>query len=154
MTARLDYKDLAPKALKALGTLHQYVHTCGLERSLIDLIFLRASQINGCAYCVDLHTRDAREAGESEHRLHGVIVWREAPFYTERERAALAWTEAVTEVATSRVPDDVYDTARNHFNDKELVDLTYAVALMNAYNRMAVSFRQGPEGQPPAPAAS
>ena len=127
-----------------------YVQTCGLERSLIDLIFLRASQINGCAFCVDLHTREAREAGESEHRLHSVIVWREAPFYTERERAALDWTEAVTEVATSRVPDDVYDTARNYFSDKELVDLTHALALMNAFNRMAVSFRQGPDGQPRA----
>lgn len=150
MTARLDYKALGPKAYKTLGSLLHYVQTCGLERSLIDLIFLRASQINGCAFCVDLHTREAREAGESEHRLHGVIVWREAPFYTERERAALDWTEAVTEVATSRVPDDVYDTARNYFSNKELVDLTYAVALMNAFNRMAVSFRQGPDGQPPA----
>lgn len=152
MTQRLDYKALGPKGYKALGTLLQYVTTCGLERSLLDLVFLRASQINGCAYCVDLHTREARASGESEHRLHGVIVWREAPFYSERERAALAWTEAVTEVATSRVPDEIYDTARRHFSDRELVDLTYAVALMNAYNRMAVSFRQGPEDEPPAAA--
>lgn len=148
MATRIDYATISPKAYTALGSLATYINGCGLEKSLINLIFLRASQINGCAYCVDLHTREAHDVGESEQRLHGVTVWRETPYFTERERAALAWTEAVTEVATSRVQDKVYETARKVFKDKELVDLTFAIGLINAWNRLAVSFRHGPDYQP------
>ncbi len=131
MQARLDFKQIASEGLQALGHLEAYVRRCGLELSLLELIKLRASQINGCAYCIDMHTKDARARGEDEQRLYALSVWRETPFFTERERAALAWTEAVTDVASSHVPDDVYHLARRHFGELELVDLTLAVVTIN-----------------------
>lgn len=141
MFQRIDYGRVAPGALKAMMGLQAYVSETGLERSLLELVRLRASQINGCAYCVDMHTKDARAQGESEQRLYALSVWREAPFYTERERAALAWTEAVTEVSRAGVPDEVYDRAREQFDEKELVDLTLAVVTINGWNRIAIAFR-------------
>ncbi|HEX7406356.1 MAG TPA: carboxymuconolactone decarboxylase family protein [Candidatus Binatia bacterium] len=142
MDQRIDYVKVAPEGYAAMLGLERYIHRCGLETSLIELIKLRASLINGCAFCVDMHTKDARAAGESEQRLYAVAVWHEAPFFTARERAALAWTEAVTLLPTSHVPDDVYERARQHFSEKELVDLTLAIIAINGWNRLAVSFRK------------
>ncbi len=141
MKTRIEYKQVAPEASRALYALEKYVNQCGLEHSLLDLVKLRASQINGCAYCVDMHSKDARARGETEERVYSLPAWREAPFYSDRERAALAWTEAVTLVSESHVPDDVYEEARRHFGEKELVDLTMAIAAINAWNRLGVSFR-------------
>ncbi|MBP1686529.1 MAG: alkylhydroperoxidase like protein, AhpD family [Deltaproteobacteria bacterium] len=142
MDVRIDYVKVAPEGYAALLGLEQYIHHCGLEPSLLELIKLRASQINGCAFCVDMHTKDARAAGESEQRLYAVAVWHEAPFFNERERAALAWTEAVTLLPSGRVPEDVYEHARQHFGEKALVDLTLAIVAINGWNRLAVSFRK------------
>jgi AhpD family alkylhydroperoxidase len=142
MDQRIDYVKVAPEGYAAMLGLERYIHRCGLETSLIELIKLRASLLNGCAFCVDMHTKDARAAGESEQRLYAVAVWHEAPFFTARERAALAWTEAVTLLPTSHVPDDVYERARQHFSEKELVDLTLAIIAINGWNRLAVSFRK------------
>ena len=141
MQPRINYKSVSPKALEAMLGLEAYVHRCGLEQSLLELVKTRASQLNGCAYCLDMHTKDARAAGESEQRLYGLSAWQEAPFYTPRERAALLWTEAVTLISEEHVPDDVYETARQQFTEKELVDLTMAVVAINGWNRLAVSFR-------------
>ncbi|MCO6482651.1 MAG: carboxymuconolactone decarboxylase family protein [Flavobacteriales bacterium] len=141
METRLDYKKLSPEGIKAMAALEAYLHHCGLERPLLELVKVRASQINGCAHCLDMHTKDARAAGETEQRLYALSAWEEAPFFTERERAALAWTEAVTLVERSRVPDAVFGLARKHFSDKELSDLTLAVIAINGWNRLAVSFR-------------
>jgi AhpD family alkylhydroperoxidase len=127
-----------------MSALEAYVHQTGLERPLLELVKLRASLINGCAYCVDMHTKVARSFGETEQRLYAVSVWREAPYYSQRERAALAWTEAVTLISSDRVPDDVYEFARQHFTEKELVDLTLAVVAINGWNRLAVAFRKVP----------
>ena len=141
MEARLNYGKVAPGVRDAIGGLASYVRSSGLEPSLLDLIDVRASQINGCAWCLDMHTKDAREAGESEQRLYALSAWRESPFYTPRERAALAWTEAVTLVADTHVPDEVYEEARRQFTEKELVDLTLAVIAINSWNRLNVAFR-------------
>ncbi|HEX7118230.1 MAG TPA: carboxymuconolactone decarboxylase family protein [Longimicrobiales bacterium] len=141
MTTRINHREIAPDAIRAMYGLERYVRESGLEHSLLELVKLRASQINGCAYCVDMHTKDARAAGETEQRLYAVSVWREAPFFTERERAALAWTETVTLVSEHGVPDEVYDEARKHFSEKELVDLTMAVVAINGWNRLSVAFR-------------
>jgi len=138
---RIDYTKVAPEAVRALWAVERYTRQCGLEPALVDLVKLRASMINGCAYCVDMHTKDARAAGESEQRLYAVSVWREAPFFTPRERAALAWTDAVTEVSKDHVPDEVYRVAREHFDEKQLVDLTVAIGAINTWNRIAISFR-------------
>ena len=138
---RLDYAKLAPKAVEALYAVERYVRNSGLEPRLLELVKLRASQINGCAYCVDMHTKDARAHGETEQRLYAVAVWKEAPFFTERERAALAWAEAVTLVSRDQVPDEVYEVARREFSEKELIDLTMAVIAINGWNRLAVGFR-------------
>ncbi len=124
--------------------LETYTKQCGLERSLLELVKTRASQINGCAYCIDMHTKDARANGESEQRLYALFAWRETPFFTERELAALAWTEAVTRVADTQVPDEVYELAREHFNENELVDLTLAIVAINGWNRLSVAFRTVP----------
>jgi AhpD family alkylhydroperoxidase len=121
--------------------LETYLHQCGLEIPLLHLIKLRASQINGCAYCIDMHWKDLRAIGENEQRLYGLDAWRESPYYTERERAALAWTEAVTLVASTHVPDDVYEEVRGQFDEKEITNLTLAVATINAWNRLAISLR-------------
>ena len=142
MAHRIDVDEIAPGAVGAMLGLEEYVRSSGLESSLLELVKLRASQMNGCAFCVDMHTKDARVQGESEQRLYAVAVWEEAPFFTERERAALAWTEAVTYVGYSRVPDEVYQKAREHFSEKELVDLTIALIAINGWNRLAVSFRK------------
>ena len=151
MQPRLDYAKVAPGAREAMYAVERYVRECGLERRLLELVKLRASQINGCAYCVDMHTKDARAHGETEQRLYAVVVWREAPFFTERERAALAWTEAVTLVSQEQVPDNVFELARKEFSDKELVDLTMAVIAINGWNRLAISFRTVAGTYQPAP---
>jgi AhpD family alkylhydroperoxidase len=144
MPPRIDYARTAPAVLTAMSGLEGYVHQSGLEQPLLELIKLRASLINGCAYCVDMHTKVARSLGETEQRLHAVSVWRETPFFSERERAALAWTEAVTLVSKGHVPDDAYELARLQFTEKELVDLTLAVVAINAWNRLAIAFRTVP----------
>ena len=141
MDARLRYARVAPGAHRAMLQLEEYVQQSGLEHSLIRLVQTRASQINGCAFCLDMHTKDARAAGESEQRLYLLSAWREAPFYSERERAALEWTEAVTLVALDGVPDEVYERVRPHFSDEELVNLTLAIATINSWNRLNVAFR-------------
>lgn len=144
MQPRLDYKQASPAAFKALLHTEQQVHASSLEASLIELVKTRASQINGCAYCLDMHTKDARAAGESEQRLYALAAWRETPFFSDRERAALAFTEAVTRVAESGVPDEVYEEARRHFAEKELVDLALAIVAINGWNRLAIAFRTVP----------
>ncbi len=141
MESRVNYRNVAPGALEAMLGLEHYAHSSGLEPSLLELVKTRASQINGCAYCLDMHTKDARAAGESEQRLYVLPAWREAPFYTERERAALAWTEAVTLISANDVPDALYEEVREHFSEKELVDLTLAIVAINGWNRLAISFR-------------
>jgi AhpD family alkylhydroperoxidase len=141
MEPRLDYAGAAPGAAAAMYAVERYVRDCGLERRLLELVKLRASQINGCVYCVDMHTKDARAHGETEQRLCAVVVWREAPFFTEWERAALAWAEAVTSVSRQQVPDTVFEIARKEFSEKELVDLTMAVIAINGWHRLAISFR-------------
>ncbi len=149
MTRRIEFENAAPGAMKAMLALEQYVRASGIEPRLLELVRLRASYVNGCAYCVDMHTKDARVAGESEQRLHAVPVWRETPFFTPRERAALAWTEAVTELGHSGVPDPLLEEARRHFTDAELVNLTIAVIAINGWNRLAVSFRAEPGSYQP-----
>ncbi len=144
MERRLDYQQQSPRGYKAMLALNSFVQNCGLEHSLLELIKTRASQINGCAYCIDMHTIDARAAGETEQRLYLLNAWREAPFYTDRERAALAWTEAVTLVHETNVPDDVYEEARRQFSEEELVNLTWAIVTINGWNRVSVAFRAQP----------
>lgn len=141
MQPRLNYTQASPEAFKALLHTEQQVHKSGLEESLIELVKTRASQINGCAYCLDMHTKDARAQGESEQRLYLLNAWREAPFYSDRERAALAWTEAVSEISVHGVSDELYEQVREQFDDKALVDLTLAVIAINGWNRMAIAFR-------------
>lgn len=154
MKARLDAYKAAPKGLEAMRGLESYIHGCGLELSLLELVKTRASQINGCAFCLDMHTKDARAEGETEQRLYLLNAWRESPFYTDRERAALAWTEAVTLVHQSQVPDDVYEEARQHFSEEELVNLTLAIVAINGWNRLAISFRKEPGTYQPKTAAA
>jgi AhpD family alkylhydroperoxidase len=144
MEARLDYTKAAPDGLKAMLGLEQYVRHSGLEPALLELVKMRASQINGCAFCLDMHSKDARAAGETEQRLYALNAWRETPFYSERERAALEWTEAVTLVSETHVPDETYNSVREHFSEKELVDLTLAIIAINGWNRLAISFRTVP----------
>lgn len=134
----------SPAAFQAMLVFEKFVQGCGIDPTLLELIKTRTSQINGCAYCLDMHTKDARAHGETEQRLYALNAWRETPFYTERERAALAWTESVTLVAQSQVPDDVYEEARKHFDETELVNLTAAVVAINGWNRFAISFRAVP----------
>lgn len=141
MTPRIEYQKAAPGALRAMYALQTYVSSTGLEHLLLELIKIRASQINKCAYCLDMHTKDARAAGETEQRIHLLSAWREAPVYTARERAALAWTEAVTEIGRAGVTDDLYQASRAQFSDEELVNLTMAVVAINGWNRLAISFR-------------
>ncbi len=145
----IKYAKVAPEGYQAVSGLEKYVDNCGFEQSLLELVKLRASQINGCAFCLDMHTKDARSEGESEQRLYCLSTWREAPFYSERERAALAWTEAVTKISENHVPDDVYENARAQFSDKELVDLTLAVIAINSWNRLAISFNTPPGSYQP-----
>ncbi|HET8627243.1 MAG TPA: carboxymuconolactone decarboxylase family protein [Thermomicrobiales bacterium] len=154
MEPRIEYAKVAPGASRAMYGLEQYVHQSGLEPALLELVKTRASQINGCAYCLDMHTKDARARGETEQRLYALNAWRETPFYSERERAALAWTEAVTLVAQGHVPDEVYEEVRPHFSDKDLVDLTMAIVAINGWNRLAISFRTVPGTYQPKQAAA
>src|ERR1700704_4406087 len=144
MEARFNSAKASPGAYKAMLGLETYLHQCGLEESLLHLIKLRSSQINGCAYCLDMHWKDLRAIGETEQRLYSLDAWRECPYYTDRERAALAWTEAVTLITNGQVPDAVYDEARTQFGEKELADLTFAVATINAWNRLAIAARIEP----------
>lgn len=144
MEERLDYAKVAPNGYKAMLGLERYVRGCGLEHGLIELVKIRASQLNGCAFCLDMHTKDARAAGESEQRIYALSAWHEAPFYTERERAALLWTETLTLVAQNRAPDEVYEQARQHFSEEELVNLTLAIVTINGWNRLAIGFRTTP----------
>ncbi len=153
MKARLDYSAIAPGAMKAMSGLGAYIRTTNLEPALLELVRLRSSQLNGCAYCVDMHTKDARLAGETEQRLYAVSVWEETPFYTERERAALLWTEALTLLPESRASDEVYEQVRQQFNDKDLVDLTLAITIINSWNRFGVGFRSVPGSYEPEPRA-
>ena len=141
---RLSAAKLAPDGYKALTAVETYLRNCGLDQRLIELVKMRASQINGCAYCLAVHSRDARRRGESEQRLYLLDAWREAPIYTPRERAALAWTEAVTRVADTHAPDDVYEALRPHFSDKEIADLTILIGMINLWNRLAISSRSQP----------
>ncbi|MBZ5569206.1 MAG: carboxymuconolactone decarboxylase family protein [Acidobacteriia bacterium] len=150
MEARFSYAKAAPGAVKAMLGLGQYLHECGLEERLLNLIYVRASQINGCAYCLDMHWKDSRTIGENEQRLYSLDAWRECPFYSDRERAALTWTEAVTLIANGHVPDEVYEAVRPHFSEKELSDLTLAVATINAWNRLSISSRTVPGDYQPA----
>src|SRR5262245_29495543 len=153
MTTRLNAKAIAPDAYNALRNLQTYVDACGLEKPLIELIKVRASQINGCAFCIAMHTADAVKGGESHARLHLLNAWRETEQFTPRERAALALTEVVTLVADTHAPDEVYEEARQQFADKELVDLAYAIFAINAWNRLAITFRMQPLAAKPAKAA-
>lgn len=150
MSERIDYSKASPAAFRAMFGLERYIRGCGLEASLLELVKMRASQINGCAFCLDMHSKDARAAGETEQRLYLLSAWREAPFYTDRERAALAWTEALTLVADGHVPDEIYHEVRGHFSEKELVDLSLAVVAINGWNRLAIGFRSEPGAYQPA----
>ncbi len=151
MKARLHYARHSG-VYEAMDALDRYLSTCALEEPLLHLVRLRASQINGCAYCIDMHWKDLRAAGENEQRLYSLDAWRECPYYTDRERAALAWTEAVTLVTDGHVPDSVYEEVRPHFTDKELADLTLAVAAINAWNRLNIAARMEPGTYQPAKA--
>ena len=144
MKSRMDPAEAAPAAYKAMLALEHYLGQSSIERTLRDLIKMRVSQINGCAYCLDMHSKDARAAGETEQRLYLLNAWREAPFYSDRERAGLAWAEALTLVHQNHVPDQVYEEARRHFNEAELTELTLVVTTINSWNRIAIAFRSVP----------
>src|SRR5438876_10352743 len=145
MQPRLDAQKASPGAYRAMLALEMFIRKSSkLEPALLELVKMRASQINGCAYCIDMHAKDARALGETEQRLYALNAWRETPFYSERERAALEWTEAVTLVSQTHVPDEVYEAVREHFSEKELLDLTLAVVAINSWNRLAISLRAIP----------
>ncbi|MDH4564858.1 carboxymuconolactone decarboxylase family protein [Pseudomonas sp. BN411] len=144
MTPRLDFYAASPDALKAMLALDAAVSKLPLEKPLLELVKLRASQLNGCAFCVDLHSTDARKRGETERRLYAVAVWRESPFFTPRERAALAWTEALTRLSETHAPDEDYAQLAEEFSERERVDLTLAISTINSWNRLAVGFRKIP----------
>lgn len=144
MTKRIDMSRVGHGAYKAMFALEQHVRQSGLDNSLLELVRLRASYLNGCAYCVDMHSKDARAEGETEQRIYSVPVWRETPYYTPRERAALEWTEVVTRISEHGVPDEVYASARKEFGEEELVELTMAVIAINGWNRLAIGFASEP----------
>jgi AhpD family alkylhydroperoxidase len=141
MQQRIDYKQVAPDGYRMMLGLEAYVRRSGIEHPLLELVKTRVSQINGCAYCLDMHTQDARAGGETEQRLYVLAAWREAPFYSDRERAALAWAEALTEISVNGVTDALYAEVRRHFDEKTLVDLTLAIVAINGWNRLAIPFR-------------
>ncbi|NUT76251.1 carboxymuconolactone decarboxylase family protein [Pseudomonas sp. C1C7] len=145
MQPRIDFYTASPDALKAMIALETAVSKLPLEKSLIELVKLRASQINGCAFCIDLHTTDALKAGETTRRLFAVSAWREAPFFTDRERAALLWTESLTQLSLTKAPDEDYEVVKAQFSDKEMVDLSVAISTINSWNRLAVGFRKTPQ---------
>lgn len=150
MEPRMSYGKAAPGIMNAMHGLESYLAECGLEPRLKELVKLRASQINGCAFCVDMHSLDARALGETEQRLYALPVWHETPFFTERERAALLWAEKLTLISVDHVPDEVYEQVRQHFTEKELADLTLVIATINAWNRFAISFRSVPGNYTPS----
>ena len=151
MDARLNFPEVAPGALKTMLDIENYLSKCGLERGLLHLIKMRTSQINGCAYCLDMHSKDARAEGETEQRLYALDAWRETPFYSARERAALAWTEALTRISHTHAPDETYREALAQFAEKDLANLTLAIVAINGWNRLAIGFRAPPGNyQPPA----
>jgi AhpD family alkylhydroperoxidase len=141
MKPRMNYYQAAPDTIKALVALEEQIQSSGLEKSLIELVKTRASQINGCAFCINMHTQDARKQGETEQRLYLLNAWHESPLYTDRERAALAWTEALTLIAETHAPDDLYEDVRAHFSEPETVNLTMLIGAINAWNRLAIAFR-------------
>src|SRR6202047_5276679 len=140
----MDLTQYAQDAQKSLYALERYIATCGLDHKLIHLLKMRASQVNGCAYCIDMHSKDARALGETEQRLYELNAWRETPFYSERERAALEWTESLTLVSQTHVPDETYENVRKLFSEKEIVDLTIVIGTINTWNRLAISMRAVP----------
>ena len=144
MEPRLDYRKFSAEPLNALLSLEKYIAGCGLDHKFVHVLKLRASQLNGCAFCIDMHSLDARAAGETEQRLYALDAWRETPFYSERERAALAWTEALTLIRKTHAPDDVYEEMRKHFDAEEQVLLTAAIVAINSWNRIAIGFRAVP----------
>ena len=144
MESRIDITKVDPKAVQAMTALETYVHRSSLEKPLLELLKMRSSQINGCAYCLDMHSKDARAAGETEQRLYELNAWRETPFYSERERAALAWTESLTLVSETHVPDEAFEEVKKHFSEAEIVALTLAVVAINGWNRIAISLRAVP----------
>ena len=150
MAARIDHTKVGAGALRAMLGLEKYLADSSIEKPLRELIKVRASQMNGCAYCIDMHWKDARAGGETEQRLYGLSAWHEAPYYSERERAALAWAEELTLIAEHHVPDELYAAVRQQFSEQELVDLTLAVAAINAWNRIAISFRSEPGAYQPS----
>ncbi len=141
---RLSFGKVVPGAYRVMGDMERLVHESGLEPKLLELIKVRASQINGCAYCIDMHWKDARAAGETEQRLYSLDAWRETPFYSDRERAALAWTESLTLLSQNDVSDELYEATRRHFSEEELVNLSMAIVAINSWNRLVVSFRTVP----------
>jgi AhpD family alkylhydroperoxidase len=153
MNERLNYAEASPKGFEAMLTLERHARQSGLDHRLLELVKTRASQLNGCAYCLDMHTKDARAAGETEQRLYALSAWRETSFFDVRERAALAWTEAVTRLGEDHVSDEVYAEVRQQFDDRQLVDLTLAIVAINGWNRLAIAFRKEPGTYQPPPAA-
>jgi AhpD family alkylhydroperoxidase len=150
MKERINYATVAPDVYQTMLGVHRYLERCGLDERLMNLIYLRASQMNGCAYCIDMHWKDLRAAGEPEQKLYMLSAWREWPGYSDQERAALEWTEAVTRLTDGEVPDGVYDIARAQFTDADLAKLTLAVAAINSWNRLNVAFRRSAGGYQPA----
>jgi AhpD family alkylhydroperoxidase len=150
MEPRIEYRKHAPEAMKAMFAMEKYLGECGLEHGLLHLVRMRVSQINGCAFCLDMHSLDARADGETEQRLYALNAWEETPFYTERERAALAWAEAVTLVSQTHVPDAAFEAVKKQFSEKEIVDLTYGIGTINLWNRIAISTRAVPGRYKPA----
>lgn len=149
MGTRMNYSKAAPGAMRAMGGLRTYISQCGIEPSLQELVRLRASQINGCTYCIDMHSQDARAAGETEQRLYALVAWQETPFFSARERAALLWTEKLTLISVDRVPDEVFEQVRQQFSEEELANLTLIIATINAWNRFSISFRDVPGNYKP-----
>lgn len=154
MEARIDYLKVGRGVYEAMLGLEKYLHQSGLEEKLLVLIKLRVSQINGCAYCIDMHWKDARAAGETEQRLYGLDAWRESPYYTDRERAALEWTESLTLISSTHAPDEAFAALKAQFSEKEIVDLTYAISTINSWNRIAISLRAVPGHYQPAQKSS
>jgi AhpD family alkylhydroperoxidase len=150
MQPRLEYAKASPEAAKAMIQLESVVRRSGIDPRLLELIKIRASQINGCAYCIDMHTKDARAKGETEQRIYALNAWRETPFFSDKERAALAWTEAITNIQTGHAPDAVYGELSGHFSEGEMVNLTLAITTINAWNRIAIAFRSVPGSYQPA----
>jgi AhpD family alkylhydroperoxidase len=150
MNPRLDFRKFRPELLQAMQGLEQYIASSGLDPKLVHVLKLRVSQINGCAYCIDMHSLDARAHGESEQRLYALDAWRETPFYTDRERAALAWVESITRVSETHVPDSDFDEVKAYFTDQEIVDLTFVASTINAWNRLAIPLRSVPGRYRPA----